>query len=55
MRKKITINLMKAIFNFSDATCSFEGNVVTNADKTISVVSSNGTCKATDVLTTYER
>lgn len=45
---------MKAIFNFADATCSLEGNVTTNANKTISVVSTNGTCNANDVLVAYE-
>ena len=46
---------MKAIFNFSDATCTLDGNVVSNADKTISVVATNGTCTAREVLTTYEQ
>ena len=44
---------MKAIFDFVEKTCTLTGDVISNDDKTISVVASNGTSTAQDVLRSY--
>ena len=44
---------MKAIFDFVGKTCSLIGKVVTNEDESVSVVVSNGTCSAQEVLHEY--
>ena len=46
---------MKAIFDFVGNTCSLTGKVVTNDDKTVSVVVSNGTGTPQEVLTCYAK